>query len=75
MVISFISGNIIGGNFGVIFFAIFACYTRAGKSHYMQCFEESKMNSNIPSLIIAILQQSGLVSHLPALTCLPHVLR
>lgn len=33
MVISFISGNIIGGIFGVIFFAIFACYTRAGKSH------------------------------------------
>ena len=29
MVISFISGNFIGGIFGVIFFLIFACYTRA----------------------------------------------
>ena len=35
MVISFISGNFIGGIFGVIFFLIFACYTRAGKSHNM----------------------------------------
>jgi len=29
MVVSFLSGNIIGGIFGVVFFLIFACYARA----------------------------------------------
>jgi len=30
MVVSFLSGNIIGGIFGVVFFLIFGCYARAG---------------------------------------------
>ncbi len=30
MVISFLYGNLIGGIFGVIFFLIFICYTKAG---------------------------------------------
>lgn len=30
MVISFLSGNLIGGIFGVVFFLIFVCYTKAG---------------------------------------------
>ena len=30
MVVSFLYGNFIGGIFGVIFFLIFCCYTKAG---------------------------------------------
>lgn len=42
MVISFVSGNIIGGIFSVIFFLIFMCYARAGTLLFVSCTKSTK---------------------------------
>jgi hypothetical protein len=39
MVISFITGNIIGGIFGLVFFLIFCCYARAGTFMFIMKFK------------------------------------
>jgi hypothetical protein len=78
MVVSFLSGNLIGGIIGVVFFLIFACYTRAGTFLFIYlhlvCARDGELQLN-HSFSAVIFQQFGLVFHLPVLTCSRRALR
>jgi len=78
MVVSFLSGNIIGGIFGVVFFLIFACYARAGTflihaiKRELEC---CTIHHELTFFSSIMFHQFGLVYHLPVSTCLPRALR
>jgi hypothetical protein len=77
MVFSFMSGNIIGGIFGVVFFLIFVCYARAGTFMFVHQreLESCTIHHELTFFSSIIFHQFGLVYHLPVSTCLPRALR
>ncbi len=78
MAISFATGNMIGGIFGLVFFLIFMCYAKAGAFlRYVTWFGWLHFPIIQLTFLLSpiIFHQFGVAFHLPVLTCSQHALR